>query len=102
MSVPPQEAQAAKAPAYRPAVPGRAPSRIRSVRRCKPHGIDVVDLMSRRVTAPVGGDMDVVIVVGGFVAVVGRPTPRADTRVDFLPPDHVIDAPPLCVRQGVA
>ena len=58
--------------------------------------------MAGRVTASVGGDVHVVVVVGGFVAHVGRPARLADAGVDLLSPDDVVDAPPFGVRQGVA
>ena len=43
----------------------------------------------RRIATTVGGDMNVVEMVGGFVAVVRRPTRCADARVEALPPDHM-------------
>src|ERR1700738_4509043 len=73
-----------------------------SVWRRRAHRSDVVRFVSGRVSAAIGGDVNVVVVIGGFVAVVRRPARRANARVVLLPPDHVEYAPSFGIRQGVS
>src|SRR5271156_4995567 len=70
-------------------------------RRRRAHRSDGVGLVARRVTAAIGSDMHVVVVVGGFVAEVRRPAWLADPGVDLLPPDHVVVPPPFGVSQCI-
>src|SRR5271168_4083268 len=73
----------------------------RSGRRRRAHRPDRVGLVARRVTAAIGRDMHVIVVVGGFVPEVCRPAWLADPGVDLLSPDHVVDSPPFGVSQGI-
>src|ERR1700679_2102361 len=73
----------------------------RSGWRRRAHRADGVGLVTRRVTAAIGRDVYVIVVVGGFVPEVCRPAWLADPGVDLLSPDDVVDSPPFGVSQGI-
>src|SRR5207245_865665 len=72
----------------------------RSVGRRGCHRSDEVRFAPGGIATTVGGDVDVVVVIGGLVAQVRGPASGGGAQVDLLPPDHVVDAPALGVGQG--
>src|SRR5262245_6739262 len=68
--------------------------------RRRAHYSEVVRLVPGWVSTADGGDVNVVVVVGGFVAIVRHPARWADARVDDLPPDHMDHSPLSGIGQG--